>query len=160
MASKVSYVAVASAFVALAAALPAVPPPDFTTAKEIVGGEPAALGEIPYIVSLSRADGNHFCGGSLLNENTVVTAAHCVAGLGPTDVFVRAGSILASTGGTRIGSSDVISHPNYDPNASSSDIAVVKLAEPIAAGGDIAYISLPAAGSDLAGGTTVQVAGW
>lgn len=61
----------------------------------IVGGEQAEPGEFPYIVSLSQND-NHICGGSLLNENTVITAAHCCfdngEALDPTTLKVRAGT--------------------------------------------------------------------
>ena len=145
---------------ASSAAQPLAPRQATSGAKQIVGGELAELGEIPYIVSLSGPDGAHFCGGSLVNEDTVVTAAHCFVNTGYTDAFIRAGSILASTGGTRVVSSQVIIHPNYTRTTSSSDLAIIKLAEPIQAGGNIAYISLPEPGSDLAAGTNVQVAGW
>ena len=51
---------------------------------KIVGGRPATSGEVPYIVSLQRsgwAGGfSHSCGGSILNENTIITAAHCIVG--------------------------------------------------------------------------------
>merc|ERR1719167_589201 len=44
----------------------------------IVGGEEAEPHEFPWQVSLRRRKDNfHFCGGSILNENTVITAAHC-----------------------------------------------------------------------------------
>lgn len=44
----------------------------------IVGGIDANVGQFPYQVSLQRKDGSHFCGGSILNKNFVLTAAHCV----------------------------------------------------------------------------------
>ena len=45
---------------------------------KIVGGE-AAASPIPWQVSVrSCADGwCHFCGGTILDENTVLSAAHC-----------------------------------------------------------------------------------
>ncbi|KAF5286944.1 hypothetical protein FQR65_LT12403 [Abscondita terminalis] len=43
----------------------------------IVGGEPAADGEIPYQLSLEVYRTFHICGGSVLNANTALTAAHC-----------------------------------------------------------------------------------
>jgi trypsin len=61
---------------------------------DIVGGTAAALGEFPYIVSLSRS-GSHFCGGILLNARTVVTAAHCSVGMTASTVKVRAGTLVS-----------------------------------------------------------------
>ena len=61
---------------------------------EIVGGTVAAAGDFPYIVSLSKSN-SHFCGGVLLNANTVLTAAHCSVGQTASSVKVRAGSLVS-----------------------------------------------------------------
>ena len=63
-------------------------------AESIVGGTAAVAGEFPYIVSLSRSS-SHFCGGVLLNANTVVTAAHCSVGQTASNVRVRAGTLVS-----------------------------------------------------------------
>lgn len=73
---------------AMAAALPG------TESILIVGGEPAKLGEFPYIVSLA-IDGTHDCGGVLVNSNTVVSAAHCVI-KSASHYTARAGSLVWS----------------------------------------------------------------
>lgn len=66
-----------------------LPPP-----AGIVGGTTAAAGDFPFIVSLSSRN-SHFCGGVLLNANTVITAAHC-SDRTASSVQVRAGSLVSS----------------------------------------------------------------
>lgn len=43
----------------------------------IIGGKIATPGMFPYIVSLVTKQGFHYCGGSLISERFVLTAAHC-----------------------------------------------------------------------------------
>lgn len=49
-------------------------------ASEIVGGRPAQPHAWPFMVSL-QLRGGHFCGGTLIARNFVMSAAHCVDGL-------------------------------------------------------------------------------
>jgi hypothetical protein len=79
---------------AIAAPMAAALPQADVPVEGIVGGDLAASGDFPFIVSLSRKGGSHFCGGSLLNANTVLTAAHCSTGQTASNVQVRAGSLV------------------------------------------------------------------
>ena len=52
---------------------------------KIVGGTNAGWGDVPWQVALSSSTGSnifygHFCGGTLINADWVLTAAHCTAG--------------------------------------------------------------------------------
>ncbi|KAI8931485.1 hypothetical protein NX059_011151 [Plenodomus lindquistii] len=126
---------------------------------EIVGGVTAAAAEFPYIVSLQRS-GSHFCGGSLLNANTVVTAAHCAVGQTASSLTVRAGSNSRTSGGTLVRVSSIRINPNYVSSAYDGDVAIFKLATAIPTSSTVAYVALPAAGSDPAAGSVATVAGW
>lgn len=45
----------------------------------VVGGDTATPHQFPWQVSLQRS-GKHLCGGSILNDKWVLTAAHCISG--------------------------------------------------------------------------------
>lgn len=67
---------------------------------QIIGGVPAQIGDFPFIVSVQFKDGRHFCAGSLINANTVLTAGHCVYaivgyGFNASDLAIRAGSLVS-----------------------------------------------------------------
>ena len=52
-----------------------------SNSSRIVGGVAAVAGDAKWIVSLKRtASGSHFCGGSIYNAKTIITAAHCISG--------------------------------------------------------------------------------
>ena len=70
--------------------------------SEIVGGQPAPS-PIPWQVSVQKL-GLHFCGATILDEFTLLSAAHCFDDDGKSDnstdgKFIRAGSTKKSSGG-------------------------------------------------------------
>jgi len=125
----------------------------------IVGGVPATAGDFPFIVSFQK-NGQHFCGGSLLDSTTVLTAAHCVDGQSLSGLTVRAGTLTRNAGGVTAAVSELHVHPNYDENTQDSDLGILKLATPIPESSTVKYATLAAAGSDPVGNTTATVAGW
>ena len=61
----------------------------------IVNGVEAVRGETPWMVSLQTSSGFHFCGGSLISPNEVLTAAHCVESGSPSHVVIGAHNIIS-----------------------------------------------------------------
>lgn len=65
------------------------------TLPRIVGGQRADISIVPWQVSLQQRTfssiGLHICGGSIISEKWVLTAAHCVSGTNPTELQVVCG---------------------------------------------------------------------
>ena len=53
----------------------------FSDASKIVGGSAVSPNSWNFIVSIQQTSGFHYCGGSIINENWVITAAHCTEGI-------------------------------------------------------------------------------
>lgn len=91
----------------------------------IVGGQQATKTEAPWIVSLQANGFGHFCGGSLISPDTVLTAAHCVSDGAPDYVYIGMYSRLKPGNAEKRLISEVITHPKY--SGSSHDFAIIKL---------------------------------
>jgi secreted trypsin-like serine protease len=101
----------------------------------IVNGRKADFASFQYQVALvftgypSAFDGQ-FCGGSLINQDWVVTAAHCLrSSTRPGDIQIYAGSAKLSNGGKLINVKSIIRHEQYDSQTNNNDIALLQLAD-------------------------------
>jgi secreted trypsin-like serine protease len=114
--------------------------PDYQA--QIVGGTTVSNGEYPFMASLQERKNNqppakeHFCGGTLIDRDSVLTAAHCA-------VYIKreipAWKLRVVVGRTELNSdqgqaraisslSDISIHPNYQGSRSSAyDAAVIEL---------------------------------
>ena len=109
----------------------------------VIGGQRADPGEWPWQVALLVAGygispDTQFCGGSMILDTWVLTAAHCVFDTAadgskvPTSsegIAVLVGAtVLAAGQGEAIGADAIFVHPDYNPEEFDNDIALIRLA--------------------------------
>ncbi|XP_028637870.1 trypsin-4-like [Grammomys surdaster] len=124
------------AFLGAAVALPANDDDD-----KIVGGYTCPKHSVPYQVSL-HDDTGHQCGGSLISEQWVLSAAHCYE----RKLQVRLGehNIHVLEGGEQfIDAEKIIKHPKYTRKPLDNDIMLIKLKSPAILNSQVSTVSLP-----------------
>jgi secreted trypsin-like serine protease len=105
----------------------------------IIGGVEIDITTIPWQVSLENLANNnsHFCGGSIINERWILTAAHCVAPVigvnNAAQIMVHAGATNQTNNavGQRIQCEQIFIHPQYNATTSENDIALLRLVTPL-----------------------------
>jgi secreted trypsin-like serine protease len=128
--------------------------------QRIVGGVEARPGSHPWIVSL-QTRGSHFCGGTLIAPDIVITAAHCVAGGAPSRIVAGAHDLYRPNANVQSSSpARVVSHQGYNDRTMVNDIALIKLATPIKFNANIQPACLPTAGEIVPDNAQGIVAGW
>ncbi|MEY9363576.1 secreted trypsin-like serine protease [Bradyrhizobium yuanmingense] len=101
----------------------------------IIGGADADPAQWPFLVGIFAPNfGAPFCGGSLVNKQWVVTAAHCVVvspGVVESSISVRQSAPSGQPRGTMSRVARVIPHPDFDSAGRKNDVALLRLAAPL-----------------------------
>ena len=129
---------------------------------KIVGGENAKIGEFPWQAMLAyKSITRTFCGGTLLLEKFVITAAHCFS-----KDFITPDTVLIVLGNHYLYQTDPgevthevrkwVIHPSY--GGYSNDIAIIELKEPVKLNKYIGTACLPLV--EYPDNKTVIISGW
>ncbi|KAK9874617.1 hypothetical protein WA026_005446 [Henosepilachna vigintioctopunctata] len=118
-------------------------PKDLKNDLAIAGGQPADIKNFPHQVAINL-DGE-LCGGAIIDQKFILTAAHCTRNKNPVDITVRAGSNYSSKGGELYQVLAVHEHPNFDTDSFDADVAVIELATSLKFSETIKPIALPPA---------------
>ncbi|KTG47356.1 hypothetical protein cypCar_00045936 [Cyprinus carpio] len=131
--------------------------------NKIVGGQDATTGSWPWQVSIqSPTFGGHFCGGSLINKDWVLSAAHCFqSSITTIEIYLGRQSQSGSNPNEAFRTaSRVINHPDYSDPTHDNDIALLRLSSSVTFSDYIKPVCLAAAGSVFAAGSDSWVTGW
>ncbi|XP_066477670.1 serine protease 56 [Tiliqua scincoides] len=138
--------------------------PNETVVKgKIVGGSKAWHGAWPWLVSV-RLNGELMCGGVLVGDAWVLTAAHCFTGssneLAWSVVLGDYDLTKPDEGEQAVPVSRVLPHPKFNSKTFHNDVALLELSSPVAPSTWVAPVCLPEQPAELSTGTPCYIIGW
>ncbi|XP_037933850.1 serine protease 1-like [Teleopsis dalmanni] len=138
-------------------------PIDGQISGRITNGNKASAGQFPYQVGLSitTSGGTSWCGGSLISQNYVLTAAHCTNGATSIAVYLGSTVRTSPTVTRTVSKSNIIQHSGYNSNTLANDVSLLYIAA-VSYTTNIQAIKLPAIASSYStyAGSYAIASGW
>jgi trypsin len=126
----------------------------------LFSGQLIPLSDAPYQVSVQNK-GRHECGGAIISQNFILTAAHCIYLARARDITIRAGTDSVGIGGETFTVKRLKYHPLFNPFTYNNDFAIIELTTKINLSvGVKEIIELPVQDDPITDGTLTLVTGW
>lgn len=126
---------------------------------KIVGGDLIEITEVPYFGSVLYKN-RHLCGSSIITNQWVLTAAHCLVDLIPSNYKIHTGSSRKSQNGVISKVKKLIRHPKFNGSNINYDFMLIKLSVPIKFNKKQRAIKLASKGKVIPEGTDVRTSGF
>ncbi len=128
----------------------------------IVNGVEVTKHEIPWQVGLSNGGSRPWCGGTLISDQWVLTAAHCTAGESASSlkVILKEHDHTVADGEMMVSLSQIVDYPTYDSSTTDRDYSLLKLQNPVSFGAELRPACLPKDASETYEGAMSLVSGW
>ncbi|KAJ0179103.1 hypothetical protein K1T71_004815 [Dendrolimus kikuchii] len=127
--------------------------------RRIVAGRNTSIAAVPWQVSL-REKTYPICGGSIVTNIWVLTAAHCLLRSKASELSVRVGSSWKTHGGEMYDVKESLVHPCYVSKTKINDVGLVRLYTALRFSARVLPIKLVAMDSRLPAGVPAIVSGW
>ena len=114
----------------------------------VIGGTETDLGRYPYAVSL-QGRGRHFCGGSLIAPNVVLSVAHCHQPMIEVKAVIGRHDLRNTNVGEEIIVKEQIPHPQYDEASTDYDYMIMILERDATEVTDFVKVSSEFVGEDV-----------
>ncbi|ALC46478.1 CG31267 [Drosophila busckii] len=136
-----------------------LPAAKFKASSRIIGGNEIPVGKAPYMVSIQNYFGNHICGGAIIHDQYILTAASCMGGLRKRDMKVVMSTNDWAGPAWQYKVEEIIMHCKFDQPLYHNDIALLKL-ETLVAYDDVTQNITLAALNTLKEGEKLTLTGW
>ncbi|XP_077511356.1 chymotrypsinogen A-like isoform X2 [Amblyomma americanum] len=142
--------------------------PQLEPEDRIIGGQPAVPGSWPWHAALHKHGTGHACGGALITDRHIITAAHCVWSDQPGQQYIKVhlgGHNRDFRQGSEIWEEveEICAHSSFKYHRKSSfkgDIAILKLKNKINFTNMVHPVCLPVSYEELGDGSHLYVTGW